>query len=309
MPNQIDLTSHPAIMSDAPPPSYWLDSAKRVTAGGVAGCLAKTAIAPLERMRILAQTGKAAGLVDASRMIVQAEGVRGFWRSNLINCVRTYPSKGALFMCHDRIKGFFKGVAGKKDGESLGPALYFVAGSLSGMIACTIAYPLDLARTRVAGHIGGSGAFETLGGTVRATIAKEGVAGLYRGIQPTLMGAIPYEGVKFCVWDMTERVSRDVLGQEEEGVLVKLGRGALAGCIAGGIMFPNDTVRRLLQMQGTGHGTGVAYTGAISCYKHTFETHGIRRFYRGLTPYLLRMVPNTAIQFYCCTSCDTSCRV
>mmetsp|Transcript_5194 Transcript_5194/g.9892 ORF Transcript_5194/g.9892 Transcript_5194/m.9892 type:complete len:83 (+) Transcript_5194:2-250(+) len=71
----------------------------------------------------------------------------------------------------------------------------------------------------------------------------------------------------------------------------------MAGSTAGFIMYPNDTVRRLLQMQEKG--ANMQYRSAADCYVQVYKTQGIRRFYRGVGPYLLRMVPNAAIQFGC----------
>ena len=268
---------------------------KRLAIGGLAGCVAKTAIAPLERVRILAQTGEASSMAGASRLIVANEGVQGFWRSNYINCIRTFPSKGVLFMTHDRIVHQMRQLAGLGPHDSLGPTMFFAAGSASGMLASLLSYPFDLARTRVAGRIGAESRYTSLSGTLALTIREEGLLALYRGITPTLLGAIPYEGIKFCVWDMSEQLSRRHFGPDE-GVPLKLARGALAGVIAGGVLYPNDTVRRLLQMQGTRPGE-VVYRGMMHCYWHTLSTHGVGRFYRGIVPYLIRMVPNTAIQF------------
>ena len=70
--------------------------------GGLAGMTAKTAVAPLERLRILAQTGGATGGVAATaRLIRSQEGAAGFWRGNGINCIRVFPSRGVLFSCNE----------------------------------------------------------------------------------------------------------------------------------------------------------------------------------------------------------------
>lgn len=38
--------------------------------------------------------------------------------------------------------------------------------------------------------------------TAKYTVKNEGVAGLYRGVTPTLIGALPYEGIKFWSYDL-----------------------------------------------------------------------------------------------------------
>ncbi len=76
-------------------------------------------------------------------------------------------------------------------------------------------YPLDLVRTRLAydvegrapaggggggGAGGGAGARRGIAGVLAATVRSEGLGGLYRGIGPTLLGILPYAGLKFYVY-------------------------------------------------------------------------------------------------------------
>ena len=62
------------------------------------------------------------------------------------------------------------------------------------------------------------------------------------------------------------------------------------------MLYPNDTVRRLLQIQGT-PGAEQRFTSALDCWRKTYASGGLQRFYRGIIPYLIRMAPNSAIQF------------
>lgn len=76
----------------------------------------------------------------------------------------------------------------------------------------------------------------------------------------------------------------------------KLLSGGIAGVAAGVVMFPNDTVRRLMQMQGH-NGSEIKYTSAWNCWVTVYREEGLQRFFRGAWPYMLRMLPNSAIQF------------
>ena len=73
---------------------------------------------------------------------------------------------------------------------------------------------------------------------------------------PTILGALPYEGIKFTTYGLLDR--HDPLNLKEDSKIVhKLVSGALAGSAAGIFMFPNDTVRRLLQFSRTGWETNL----------------------------------------------------
>lgn len=73
--------------------------------GGTAGCTAKTICSPLERAKLLSQTGAARGLSNILQTIIREEGVRAFWRGNAVNCLRVFPNKGILLGCNDMFKG------------------------------------------------------------------------------------------------------------------------------------------------------------------------------------------------------------
>ena len=270
---------------------------KLVAIGGIAGASAKTFVAPLERLRIMAQTGASKNAFDTLASIYATEGVRGYWRGNFINCARIFPARGILFSSND----FYVNLAEKTAGVSRKrPELLFACGSLAGITATVTTYPLDVVRTRIAGRsVVGSNYSGGIVQAVERIRSTEGLAGFYRGAGPTVLGALPYEGIKFSVFGMLK--SREPSWVKESGaaasVAYKLGTGAVAGTCAGLFMFPNDTVRRLLQMQGSDASFPQRYSSALDCWKQIYTEYGVARFYRGIGPYLLRMVPNSAIQF------------
>ena len=71
--------------------------------------------------------------------------------------------------------------------------------------------------------------------------------------------------------------------------------------ITGFITFPNDTVRRRMQMQQVikleGANTKPLYTGMIDCYKKLFQKGGVPIFYQGVTANIIRSCPALAVQF------------
>lgn len=277
--------------------------------GGLAGCSAKTFVAPLERVRILAQTGTAGqhGMGAMCRRVVEREGVAGLWRGNGVNCMRVFPSKAVLFSTNDFWKSVLSAMVAPGGGgggsgvQRIG--VTFAAGSLAGLTSVMVTYPLDFLRTQVAGRVNEQGQLWRI---VRDTVRTDGVRALYRGSTLSLAGALPYEGIKFCTFDAAQRFveqrrsgagsransSADPNAPPRVGVVTKLWCGALAGTAAGFIMYPNDTVRKRMQVEPAG-----TFRGAVHCYTETFRDGGVRRFYRGLAPYLVRMVPNSMIQF------------
>ena len=121
---------------------------------------------------------------------------------------------------------------------------------------------------------------------------------MYKGVTPTLMGAMPYEGIKFGTVGLLEIL----FPQTDEGdgrkpsPMRKMAMGGCGGVMAGLITYPNDTIRRLLQLQGS-RGTSTEYSGYWDCVRKTYRAEGFARFYRGCAINIVRMAPNTAVQF------------
>jgi hypothetical protein len=115
---------------------------KSMVAGGIAGCCAKTAVAPLDRIKILFQTsnptymrysGSFLGVFRAIRDIRQEYGVRGLFQGNVATLLRIYPYAAIKFMAYEQYKGI---IMPRKGDET--SAKKFLAGSLAGTMPCAL---------------------------------------------------------------------------------------------------------------------------------------------------------------------------
>ena len=66
---------------------------------------------------------------------------------------------------------------------------------------------------------------------------------------------------------------------------------AISKFIAAVTTYPYQVVRARLQDQTS------SYSGAIDCVKTTFRYEGLQGLYKGLTPYLVHVIPNICIVF------------
>ena len=140
------------------------DVVRRMACGGLAGMIAKTATAPLERLKMMSQTGEGGrgGPVDIYRRIIRTEGLAGLWAGNGANLVRIFPSKGIVFASNDFYKVVLCSLLGvplAQDGQNIkAPGnVSFMAGGMAGMTASALTYPLDLVRGRISGKGGERG--------------------------------------------------------------------------------------------------------------------------------------------------------
>ena len=211
-----------------------------------------------------------------------------------------------VFSCNDKYRGFFYNTKDIPRDQPLPGHLSFIAGGMSGMTATLTTYPLDLARGRISGKLkveGKSRHYTGIGRTILDTAKEEGFLALYKGVTPTVLGAMPYEGIKFgtvavmeSLFPVQKKYNKETGKLEKPSILRKIIFGGMGGVMAGIITYPNDTVRRMLQLQGS-RGTQEVYTGYFDCVKKVYAKHGIQRFYHGVLINIVRMAPNTAVQF------------
>jgi solute carrier family 25 phosphate transporter 23/24/25/41 len=276
------------------------DMTRRMVCGGLAGMIAKTATNPLERIKMLSQTGehglKSAGVMSLYRSILKNEGILGLWAGNGANLLRVFPAKAVVFSSNDMYQGILRNISNTAEGQKLAPAYAFFAGGFAGMTASACTYPLDFARGRISGKLVESGKKKEYHGIIRTVIVSvkdEGFMALYKGVTPTIAGALPYEGIKFGTVGFLERT---LPTEDKTSPLRKMLFGGLGGVMAGLITYPNDTIRRMLQLQGS-RGTQAEVTGYWDCVQKTYKAHGVGRFYRGVIINVIRMAPNSAVQF------------
>lgn len=106
------------------------------------------------------------------------------------------------------IEDYFKSLFGfkKNDGYWKWFAGNVASGGAAGASSLLFVYSLDYARTRLANDAksaksGGARQFNGLVDVYKKTLASDGIAGLYRGFIPSVVGIIVYRGLYFGVYD------------------------------------------------------------------------------------------------------------
>ncbi|CAL8124194.1 unnamed protein product [Orchesella dallaii] len=242
--NQIKLASQPH-------DNNGLTNNERVVtslvAGAIAGAIAKTTIAPLDRTKIFFQTSPSTHFSgrEVLKYVLNTYKSTGFlslWRGNSATMARIVPYAAIQFTAHEQWKRVLR-VDQRKESE----ILRFVAGSLAGVTAQSLTYPLDLTRARLA--ISPKSKYKSLMDVFVKTTKSEGVKGLFKGYVPTIIGVIPYAGCSFYCYESLKRVWVKEFGPESVGGIERLCFGACAGIIGQTSSYPLDIVRRRLQTQ------------------------------------------------------------
>jgi solute carrier family 25 (adenine nucleotide translocator) protein 4/5/6/31 len=279
-----------------------LGFAENFALSGAAAVISKTAAAPIERVKLLVQNQdemiKAGrldkpykGVIDCTVRTFRTEGVLPFWRGNLANCLRYFPTQALNFAFKDKIKALFKMQKTDSYGVKFGKNI--ASGGAAGAMSLCFVYSLDYARTRLAndakaGAKGGERQFNGLIDVYRKTLKSDGFVGLYRGFVISCVGIIVYRGCYFGFYDTLKPI---VLG-EDAGLFLSFALGYVVTISAGLVSYPIDTIRRRMMMTS---GEAVKYKGSIDCTIQILKHEGFMSMMKGAGANILRGVAGAGV--------------
>merc|ERR1711981_743082 len=205
-PDQLNL--NPVIMADKK-----LGFFESFMLSGVAAGVSKTAAAPIERVKLLVQNqdemikqGRLdkpyGGVVDCTMRTFKSEGIVPFWRGNMANVLRYFPTQALNFAFKDSIKAMFACPKTAPTWQKF--AVNIASGGFAGSMSLTVVYSLDYARTRLANDNkskGGERQYNGLVDVYKKTLASDGIGGLYRGFVISCVGIFIYRGMYFGLYD------------------------------------------------------------------------------------------------------------
>ena len=94
---------------------------------------------------------------------------------------------------------------------------------------------------------------------------------------------------------MNADAARNGIERKEISSLKVAGYGGLAGEALWLASYPFDVVKS--KMQSDGFGKDMRYKGMRDCFAQTYRTEGMRGFWKGIGPTLLRAMPVSAGTF------------
>jgi len=144
------------------------------------------------------------GIMDCLRRIPQEQGFISFWRGNLANVIRYFPTQALNFAFKDKYKKVFLGGVDQKTQFWRYFAGNLASGGAAGATSLCFVYPLDFARTRLAADIGKGASgreFSGLGNCLTKTYRSDGLKGLYLGFNVSVQGIIIYRAAYFGCFD------------------------------------------------------------------------------------------------------------
>lgn len=277
-----------------------LGFAENFMLSGVAAAVSKTAAAPIERVKLLVQnqgemlkqgilSEPYKGVIDCTKKTMASEGVGAFWRGNMANVIRYFPTQALNFAFKDTVKAIFK--TPKDAPQYMKFATNIASGGCAGSMSLAFVYSLDYCRTRLANDAKtktGTRQYNGMIDVYTKTIKSDGIAGLYRGFVISCVGIFIYRGMYFGLYDSLKPI---LLG-DNASVFLSFVLGWAVTVTAGLMSYPIDTIRRRMMMTS---GQAVKYKNSMDCAVQVLKAEGFMSLMKGAGANVLRGVAGAGV--------------
>ncbi|KAI6173885.1 ADP/ATP translocase [Aphelenchoides besseyi] len=267
--------------------------AKDFSLGGGSAVVAKTLIAPIERVKLILQlqaaqstieaTKRYNGMIDCFLRVPREQGFLSFWRVDLVLKIGRCDCQKSTEQCESlgmAFKEFFKKYTVNETNKSSNFSHFIggnlLAGGLSGCATFFFIYPLDFSRTRLAIDMGKDQTSREFRGLADCLIK------IVKHDVPSLQYIFLYRSAYYGLFDtMKVWVIDRGYGNKQNDLsfLAAFAIGQVTTFIAAMFSYPLDTVRRRLTMDA---GKKIhAYHGTVDCTKKIYRLEGFKAFYSG----------------------------
>ncbi|TPX18209.1 uncharacterized protein E0L32_002718 [Thyridium curvatum] len=295
-----------------------LQTAKDLFAGAAGGVAQVLIGQPFDIVKVRLQTSTAySSALDAATSIWKKEGPLAFYKGTLTPLVGIGACVSIQFGAFHQARRWFEAANAAKSPAAVsgGAALpshptlsygqYYAAGAFAGVANSVISGPIEHVRIRLQAQPHGAGRlYAGPLDCVRKLAAPaplgagSALRGLYRGEAVTVLREAQAYGVWFCTfeWLMNSDARRSGVDRRD----VPAWKVALYGGLAGEALwlssYPLDVVKSKMQTDGFGP-EGQRYKTMRDCFAQTWRAEGMRGFWKGVGPTLLRAMPVSAGTF------------
>lgn len=287
-------------MTDTKPPvATWRRNLKDVLAGTAGGVAVTLVGHPFDTVKVLLQTQPAknpvySGVLDCVTKTIRADGMLGLYKGVMSPLVGQMAFRASLFLSYGAAKDF----VGANPND---PLSYAKAGSLAWAFASLAEGPIDFYKSQMQKQLVMSKVdpsykpeFKSMAQCVSRSVQLNGVRGPFQGLSPTLMRNLPAAALYFGTFENAKLAFSRRSGAAEPQFYETMASAGGAGFMYWVVFYPTDVIKSAM-MTDSLDPSKRTHTSIGQTVRTLYDQGGVRRFYTGLAPCLLRSVPANAI--------------
>ncbi|XP_039066735.1 folate transporter 1, chloroplastic-like isoform X2 [Hibiscus syriacus] len=282
---------------------------ENATAGAVAGFATVAAMYPLDivRTRFQVNDGRVTNFptykntAHAIFTISRLEGLKGLYAGFLPAVLGSTVSWGLYFFFYGRAKQRYS----KNREGTLSSGLHLASAAEAGALVSLCTNPIWLIKTRLQlqNPLNQNRRYAGIYDALRTILREEGWTALYKGLGPGLL-MVSHGAIQFTAYEELRRIMVDYKARKQKSESASNLLNSFDYAVLGGsskiaailITYPFQVIRTRTQQRPSDEGIP-RYMNSWHVVKETTRFEGLRGFYKGITPNLLKNVPASSITF------------
>ncbi|XP_039066734.1 folate transporter 1, chloroplastic-like isoform X1 [Hibiscus syriacus] len=283
---------------------------ENATAGAVAGFATVAAMYPLDivRTRFQVNDGRVTNFptykntAHAIFTISRLEGLKGLYAGFLPAVLGSTVSWGLYFFFYGRAKQRYS----KNREGTLSSGLHLASAAEAGALVSLCTNPIWLIKTRLQlqNPLNQNRRYAGIYDALRTILREEGWTALYKGLGPGLLMQVSHGAIQFTAYEELRRIMVDYKARKQKSESASNLLNSFDYAVLGGsskiaailITYPFQVIRTRTQQRPSDEGIP-RYMNSWHVVKETTRFEGLRGFYKGITPNLLKNVPASSITF------------
>ncbi|KAJ9057116.1 Pyrimidine nucleotide transporter, mitochondrial [Entomophthora muscae] len=232
------------------------------------------------------------------RSLYKIEGGRALFKGLGPTLAGVVPSRSIYFFSYGNGKKLLTELNGGQETS----AVHLASAACAGTLTATLTNPIWVIRTRLQLQSEKARTYRNSLHCIYEILRQEGTRGLYKGLSASYLGVIEstlqwvvYEKLKDQVLQRNPTLDPSAPRSASDWGETLLCAGT-AKLFAAVVAYPHEVLRTRLR-QNSITTNQFKYTGLIQCTRLIVKEEGVRGLYSGMTPHLLRVVPNAAVLF------------
>jgi solute carrier family 25 carnitine/acylcarnitine transporter 20/29 len=174
--------------------------------GMVAGLANALVAIPVEhtRIRMQIQGNSSTSLINCVKKIIKANGIGGLYKGGVPTLWRESIAFGIYFSMYEWITR--KMLLPNQTKKDLNMADVAFAGGIAGIALWFTTFPIDMIKTKIQADNFQNPIYKGMYDCFVQTYKKSGLRGLYKGLSPCLLRAVPANGATFIVYETASKM-------------------------------------------------------------------------------------------------------
>ncbi|KHC54594.1 solute carrier family 25 (mitochondrial 2-oxodicarboxylate transporter), member 21 [Candida albicans P75010] len=261
--------------------------------GAIAGVSEILVMYPLDVVKTrqqLATTNDYNGTINCLKKIVREEGFSRLYKGISAPILMEAPKRATKFAANDEWGKFYRNYFGV---TKMNQSLAILTGATAGATESFVVVPFELIKIRLQDK---TTKFNGMGEVVKDIVQKNGVLGLYKGLESTLWRHIWWNAGYFgCIHQVRSLMPKPK--DSTQKTLIDLTCGTVGGTFGTILNTPFDVVKSRIQAGST------QYRWTYPSILKVAREEGFSALYKGFIPKVLRLGPGGGILLVVFTAC------